>query len=328
MDQKIYHTSFMPKVDPSNRWFFALLLLTGSVVLFASWQKKSRRKEPEKMYIVATTGMLGDIVHHIVKDKAQVVVLMGPGVDPHSYEPTIADSLELDKADLLVCNGLHLEGGMHHFLMGIRKQKRVVVASEALDEGDVITNDEFNTGLDPHIWGDVRLWMKVVASIATQLQELDPKHAEVYGRNAADYLARLKVLHADIATEVAAIPQARRILFTPHDAFAYYARAYGMEVRSLQGISTTVEISTYDLVQLRDEIIARQANVIFCENTIHPKSMEALVASCAAAGHEVHLGGELYGDSLGDEGSAAGNYIGMMSENTRCIVTAIQTHGR
>jgi manganese/zinc/iron transport system substrate-binding protein len=320
----------MPKVDPSNRWFFVLILMTGVAIFFAARQKKSwRDKEPGKMYIVATTGMLADIVHHIVQDKAQLVVLMGPGVDPHSYEPTIVDSLELDKADLVVCNGLYLEGGgMHNFLMGIRKQKRVVVASEALNEEDVITGDEFHTGLDPHIWGDVRLWMKVTASIAAQLQKLDPNHAEVYAQNAANYLARLKVLHTHIATEVATIPSARRILFTPHDAFAYYARAYGMEVRSLQGISTVVEISTSDLVQAREEIIARQANVIFCENTIHPKSMEALVASCAAEGHEVHLGGELYGDSLGDEGSAAGSYIGMMSENTRCIVTAIQTNGR
>jgi manganese/zinc/iron transport system substrate-binding protein len=283
----------------------------------------SRAGHPLK--IVATTGIVGDAVKNIVGDKARVDVLMGPGVDPHLYKASQKDLEALSGADLIFYNGLGLEGKMGEILEKLKTQKKTVVAvAEAIPEKELIKADEFGGQYDPHVWLNVKIWKYAVERCGKVLQAQDPANAEFYQKNLIRYLQELDSLDAYIEAEMQSIPVVPRVLITAHDAFSYFGRRYKIEVKSLQGISTVAEFGLKDVADLVDFIVQRKIKSVFMESFIPERSIKAVIEGCKAKNHQVRLGGLLYSDALGKEGTPEGTYIGMLKANVKMITEGLK----
>lgn len=278
------------------------------------------RERPE---VVATVGMVGDMVKAIAGDRMTVRTLIGEGVDPHSYQPTRRDVLTLGAADAIVWNGLNLEGKMGEVIerMGRRGTRVLAVAESLQGLGDYLLAEE--AGKDPHIWMDVGLWARTIPAVVAFLTELDPEGAEDFARNGARYGEQLAELDAYVRRIVATLPEDRRVLITAHDAFGYFGRAYGVEVHGIQGISTESEAGLRDIEELVRMIVARRIPAIFVETSVADKNVRALIEGARARGHEVRIGGELFSDAMGAAGSYRGTYIGMLDHNATTIVRAL-----
>ena len=277
-----------------------------------------------KFSIVATTGMIADAARQIAGDSAEVTGLMGPGVDPHLYKPTQGDIQNLTRADLLLYNGLHLEGKMQDVLEKLASRKPVQAVAAGIPEKDLIILNQPRGAPDPHIWFDVSLWMQAVKTISQSMQENDPAHAAYYQERTQAYLQELQSLDAYVQTQLAAIPPQQRTLVTAHDAFSYFGQAYGIEVRGLQGISTLSEYGIQDIQNMVDFLVAEQIKAVFVESSVSPKALEAVVEGARQRGHAVRIGGSLYSDALGEAGTPEGNYTGMVRHNVETIRKALQ----
>lgn len=289
----------------------------------------SSQREPRKLRIVATTGMIGDALKEIAQDKVEIIVLMGPGVNPHSYEPTAQDGSHLMGADLVLYNGLQLEGSMHTTFSKIAqrekepKKKKFYAISDALAPEDLIEDPQFSISKDPHIWHDPIIWQKVVTYIGEILAEKDPIHADIYLNNTSTYLSKLATLHEEIEAAIAKIPSKKKYFVTAHDAFGYLAKRYGLHAKGLQGFSTAVEPGVGDRENLKQFIIQHDIKAVFTETSVNNKGIEAVIESCQKEGHQVLTSDELYSDSLGEKKGSAENYIGMMRHNIKIIVEAL-----
>lgn len=275
--------------------------------------------------VVATTGMVGDLVRNVGGERVEVVILMGPGVDPHLYKASADDVVQLQRADIIFYNGLHLEAAMGEVLERMQSRSRTVAVTGGIPREALLLSDEYDNLFDPHVWFDVALWRQTVDYVRDVLIDLDPGHASIYRANAESYGRQLDELHAYVRSQAALIPEDRRVLVTAHDAFRYFARAYGFEVRGLQGISTAVEAGTADVQSLADFIAARRIPAIFVETSVPQRTLEAVRSAVRARGFEVRIGGELFSDALGDPGTPEGEYIGMVRHNIDTIVTALQS---
>ncbi len=276
--------------------------------------------------VVATIGMIADVVRNVAGEHAQVEGLIGEGVDPHLYKPTRADVVKLSRADIVFYNGLRLEGKMTDVLHRVAESGRPVRAvTEAIlgDSDYLLAKDDGSAHTDPHVWMDVQGWSKGVDVIAAALAAYDLAHAADYQDNAAAYKARLEALDRYAKAAMATIPAHQRVLVTAHDAFQYMGRAYGLEVRGIQGISTESEAGLRDLEALVDFIVERQIPAVFVESSVADKNVRALVEGARARGHEVVIGGELFSDAMGAAGTYEGTYIGMIDHNVTTIVNAL-----
>lgn len=279
----------------------------------------------EKFTILTTTSMLGDAIKNIVKEDAHVTSLMGPGIDPHTYQTTQKDVQQLTHADIIFYNGFYLEGKMTDLLVNMTTPKRkIYAASDALTKSQLIFEDIFPVGIDPHIWFDVKLWKQVVAFISQKLQEARPERAAYYQNNTVDYLETLEQLHQEVISQIQSIPQKQRVLITAHDAFGYFGNAYNIEVVGLQGISTVAECGLKDINRIVHLIIERNIKAVFFETSVSDKSMRAVLEGCAHYGRKVKIGGCLYSDALGAPNTLEGTYCGMVRANTRAIVNALK----
>ena len=274
--------------------------------------------------VVATTGMIGDAMQHIVQDRAQVITLMGPGVDPHAYEATARDLQQLLKANVVFYNGLYLEGKMAGILQKLSLKKHVYAAGDALAPAQRRVDPNFSVGIDPHIWFDVGLWKQAVRYMSNQLQAADPAEAAFYEANTTRYLQRLDELHEATQQAILQIPPTQRVLITAHDAFGYFGQAYGMEVRGLQGISTVSECGLKDITDLVEFIVQCNIKAVFLETSVPDRSLRAVVEGCSAKKHAVTIGGYLYSDALGQAGTPEGTYYGMVQANVQTIVKALK----
>ncbi len=280
--------------------------------------------EKARFTVVATTSMIGDAVKNIVEGHAKVITLMGPGVDPHAYKATQRDLQHLLKADIVFYNGLHLEGKMADILHKLSHKRPIYAISEAIDEAQLLRDPDFPIGVDPHIWFDVRLWQQAVQYISEQLQAADPVAADHYKRNTACYLQQLDDLHRATYQAIQQIPASQRVLITAHDAFSYFGRAYAMEVRGLQGISTVSECGLKDITDLVKFIIQRNIKAIFLETSVPDRPLKAVVEGCQQRGHQVTVGGYLYSDTLGQANTPEGTYHGTVQANVQTIVNALK----
>ncbi len=271
--------------------------------------------------VVATTGMIGDLVHEIGQDKVKLSTLMETGVDPHLYKATHGDMRRLQQADVIFYNGLHLEGKMQSILTKMARFKPVYAVSETISTEDLI---HYGSVSDPHIWFDVSLWQQAAAQVLTKLVEMDAANQDTYRANAQRYQQQLSSLHQWVQTQIEGLPKSKRVLITAHDAFGYFGRVYGMEVHGLQGVSTVSEFGLHDIQQLKQLIIDRKIPAVFVESSVPKKFLRALVAGVADSGHELTIGGELYSDAMGLKGTPAGTYIGMVKHNVTTIVSALK----
>jgi len=273
--------------------------------------------------VVATTGMVADIVSNVGGRRVELAALMGPGIDPHLYKASEGDVASLTGADIIFYSGLHLEAKMADVFEKMRGSVVTVPVTRGIDESDLLAPPEFEGSYDPHVWFDVSLWMDGVEEVTAALQDADPSHAHLYERNARSYSSELEELHDYVRVQAERVPEDRRVLITAHDAFNYFGRAYGFEVLGLQGVSTAAEAGTADVGGLADVIVARGIPAIFVESSVSPRFIEAVRAAVGARGEEVAVGGELYSDAMGDPGTSDGTYVGMVRHNIDTIVGAL-----
>jgi manganese/zinc/iron transport system substrate-binding protein len=301
---------------------FPFLLLT---VLLSACSSSDTGIANRKIRVTTTVGMVADMVKNVGGDRVVVTSLMGPGVDPHLYKASEGDIARLSEADIIFYNGLVLEGKMGEILEKIRERGKPVIAiAESLDRSLLRTPPEFQGHPDPHVWFDVGLWAKTIDAVSSGLGQLDPAGSAVYDSNAVSYRAQLEGLHQECLEQLATIPQEGRVLVTAHDAFGYFGRAYDVEVVGLQGISTSSEYGLKDVQRLVDLITARSVKAVFVESSVPTRSIEAVVEGCRAKRWDVKIGGQLFSDAMGAEGTPEGTYIGMVRHNVHVIVEALK----
>jgi manganese/zinc/iron transport system substrate-binding protein len=268
--------------------------------------------------------MVADIVQQVAGERAEVTNIIGEGVDPHLYKPTRGDVARLLRADVVFYSGLLLEGKMSDALIRVAsKGKPVYAVTELIDEAFLLEPEAFAGHADPHVWMDVRGWMKAVEAVARALAEYDAAYADHYAENARSYLQKLETLDAYARTSLASVPAGSRVLVTAHDAFNYFGRAYDIEVIGIQGISTESEAGLEDINEIVDTLVRRDVRAVFVETSVADKNVKALIEGATARDHAVRIGGALYSDAMGAPGSYEGTYIGMIDHNVTTIARAL-----
>lgn len=277
----------------------------------------------KKIQITATVGMIADIVKNVAGETADVISIIGSDVDPHLYRPTRNDVLKLQQADIIFYNGMMLEGKMQTVLERMAKRGKSVIAvtRELQDQGYAMDADEGY--LDPHVWMDVRGWMAAVEVVEEGLSKLDPARSKLFRKNAKSFSEQLEELDAYAKERLATIPESKRVLVTAHDAFGYLGRAYGLEVKGIQGLSTESEAGVRDIENLVTFLTENKIPSVFVETSVADKNVRALVEGCTARGHPVEVGGELFSDAMGKPGTYEGTYIGMIDHNVTVITRAL-----
>jgi manganese/zinc/iron transport system substrate-binding protein len=271
--------------------------------------------------VVATTGMIADAAREIAGDAAEVTALMGPGVDPHLYKASPGDIRALELADLVLYNGLHLEGKLADVLERLGRSKACIAVAGGLKEASLRSTGQ---GVhDPHVWFDAALWAEAAIVTGDALAGAIPAERDRLIGRARTYADRLLALDAWCKAQLATIPPSRRVLVTSHDAFGYFGRAYGLRVLAVQGISTESEASLKDVNSLVDTLVADAIPAVFIESSVSPRTIEALIEGAKVRGHTVLIGGELFSDALGQEGTPEGTYVGMVIHNVKSIVVSL-----
>lgn len=304
-------------------WLLFTLLLTSSLLTACGASEPTAAAADGRLQVTTTTSMITDIATVVGGDHVQVTGLMGAGIDPHLYVASEGDMELLQNADVIFYNGLLLEAQMAEILEQIGQRKTVVAVTQGIDEQQLLPWAQYADEFDPHVWFDVSLWMKAVETVRDTLVAADATHAAIYAANATTYLAELAKLDAYVKAEAARVPVEQRILITAHDAFHYFGRAYGFDVRGLQGISTASEAGTADVQALADFIAEKQIKAIFVESSVPVRTIEALQAAVHARNFQVTIGGQLFSDAMGAPDSPAGTYIGMVRHNIDTIVGAL-----
>jgi manganese/zinc/iron transport system substrate-binding protein len=274
---------------------------------------------------VVTVGMVADMVANIGGERVTVTALMGPGVDPHLYKPSLGDVRALDQADVIFFSGLHLEGRMVELFEKMNASGyRAIEVSDQIDRALLHELAELEGSYDPHIWFDVTLWQRTADRVEAALIALDPASQALYQRNADAYQTRLTALHAYVERQAASIPTQSRVLITAHDAFGYFGARYGFEVRGIQGTSTATEASASDVRVLAQFIADRKIKAIFVESSVPAATVQAVQAAVRARGWDVAVGGELFADAMGAAGTTEGTYEGMVRHNIDTITDALR----
>jgi manganese/zinc/iron transport system substrate-binding protein len=273
--------------------------------------------------IVCTTGMVADLARNVGGKHVEVKALMGAGVDPHLYKASPGDLSLMSNADMVLYSGWHLEGKMTEVFDNLAREKPAIPVAEKGIPHDQILEVEGGAH-DPHVWFDVSLWSQTAGAVRDALVEFDPPNAPSYKANAAAYQERLAKLHEEAKAKIATIPKEQRVMVTAHDAFRYFGRAYDIEVRGIQGISTDSEAGVKQINDLVNFILKRKIKAVFVETSVSDQNIKSLLEGSAASGHKVVIGGSLYSDAMGDDGTPEGTYEGMVRHNVDTIVKALK----
>lgn len=301
-----------------------LVALAAAVAGLAAAGGASVPHAAEPLKVVATTGMIADVVREVGGDRVAVTQLLGQGVDPHLYKATRSDVAAMLNADVTFYNGLLLEGKMTDAFVRVATSGRPVFAvTELIEESYLMVPDQAAGHFDPHVWMDPQAWSKSVAVVRDKLSERDPDGKAGFQANAARLLDEFVRLDDYAATILASVPDERRVLVTAHDAFNYFGKRYGFEVLGIQGLSTESEAGLKKIEALVDLLVERRIPAVFIESTIPDRSVRALVAGAAAKGHTVVIGGELFSDAMGAPGTYEGTYVGMIDHNVTLIARAL-----
>ncbi|WP_170346669.1 metal ABC transporter solute-binding protein, Zn/Mn family [Ruegeria atlantica] len=298
-----------------RRNFLAVLALAVSLPVTA-WADAPLK-------VVATTGMIADAARQVGGDHVDVRGLMRPGVDPHAYRQTRSDIVAMTRADLILWHGLYLEAQMEDFFHDLERKRTVVAVAEGIDKSKLRAHDDYADKYDPHVWMTPELWRDVVLEVQAALTEVRPEAAEVFAANAQAHLADIDRLTDYADKALASVPDNNKVLVTAHDAFGYFGESFGFEVLGIQGISTQSEAGLNRIGELVDLLVDRKITAVFVESSVSDRSIRALIEGAAAKGHEVHVGGELFSDAMGEEGTYEGTYVGMLDHNITVIASAL-----
>ncbi|MGL6075692.1 MAG: metal ABC transporter solute-binding protein, Zn/Mn family [Fimbriiglobus sp.] len=272
---------------------------------------------------MATTSIIADAAQQVGGEHVRVVALMPAGSDPHNYTPQARDAETLAEAQLILSNGLHLEGKIGTLLRTPNPAQRTAEVSKNLKPEQLRRVDTNET--DPHVWFDVKLWMNCVETIRDELCAVDPLHAKEYRANTKRYLAELQKLDDEVRAKANSLPANRRVLVTSHDAFGYFGKAYGFEVHGLQGVSTAASTGSSDVDNIAGVIGSRGVKAIFCETSVTTQGLQKVLETVGQRypnhGSIRLVKGEdaLYSDSLGPTGSRGDTYIGMVRHNIQVL---------
>ena len=300
------------------------MLRIATIVLFLSFFSAlwNNSNAASPIRVTATTTVVADLVEQVGGDLVVVESLMADGVDPHSYRATPRDIDRLVRADLIVANGLHLEGKLAELLERIGRKRPFVAVGEAVPQDELLP---IGNGLfDPHIWFDAKLWSYCPFAVADALIQLDSEAASHYQHRAEKYSQDLLELDENVRKKFNEIPRQRRVLITAHDAFRYFGRAYGLEVIGVQGTSTESEAGLADMNQLVDLVVRRRIPAVFVETSVSDRNVTALIEGASARGHIVHLGGRLYSDALGPAGGGGDTLERALLSNVDTIFGALR----
>lgn len=281
--------------------------------------------ENKRFTVVTTTTMITDLVKNVGGDVVQVEGLMGPGVDPHLYKASEGDVLKLANADMVMYNGLHLEGKLEDVFERMKSQNiKTIAVTDVLDKSDLLSSTLFESNYDPHIWFNIEYWERIAHFVAEKLGESLPEKADMFKENAENYGKQLHALKAKVTEQIATLPVDQRRLVTAHDAFNYFGEVFEFDVVGLQGLSTATEAGVKDVQQTAAYIIDHKVKAIFIESSVPRRTVEALQAAVNSKDHQVEIGGTLYSDALGNPGEREGTYIGMFEYNVETIVNALK----
>lgn len=292
-----------------------------SLIIFSGCSTTENKNKP--LTIVTTTGILGDCVTQIVDGQAEVISIMGAGVDPHLYKASQGDISKLSEADIIVYNGLHLEGKMAQMLKNFSKTKPVFAIGDYIKKADLKRVDNTSDLVDPHVWFNPNLWLEGLHGIAKELEKQNGLDSIL--KNYQDYAIKVQSTKTNLQQLLdEELDSNQRILITSHDAFEYFGDAFKFKVRGLQGISTTAEFGTKDIKDLTDFIIENQIKAVFVETSVPNKNLEAVVASAQARDYSIRIGGTLYSDALGEKKTPGGTYEGMLISNIENIIEGLK----
>ena len=278
-----------------------------------------------KVRVTATTNIVADLAKQIGGERAEVTALMGPGVDPHLYKASAGDVDRLRDADLILYNGLELEGKMADLLAEIGERRPTVAVADGVPERRRLAAAAgFPGRFDPHVWFDVTLWAEAARAAAGAYSRVDSDHARVYDERLRAYLRELGRLDRYVRRRVSEIPPRSRVLVTSHDAFKYFGRRYGFEVVAIQGISTQTEATTADIERVARLIAERRLKAVFVESSVSRQTIEAVLAAARARGQSASVGGQLFSDAAGEPGTPEGTYVGMVRHNVDLLVEGLR----
>lgn len=273
---------------------------------------------------LCTVGMVGDTVRSLAGPHLRTETLIGEGVDPHLFRPTRNDIARLLSADLIFANGHRLEGRMGDVLDRAAANGRPVVRlAEALPRDRLRANPDYPDAADPHVWMDPVLWADAAVPAAEALTRFMPARSADFAAALASWRARLARLDEYARGVLGSIPPAQRLLVTAHDAFAYFGARYGIEVASIQGLSTEAEANLARIEALVGTLVDRRVPAVFAEASVPDRAVRALIEGAGARGQRVALGGNLFSDSMGRPGTYEGTYEGMIDHNVTTIARAL-----
>lgn len=295
-----------------------------SVLLLPACTTMTAGGDETNLTVYATTGYLADAVANIAPE-AVVTTMVGPGGDPHTYQPSTRDIQRMQSADVVFWNGLHLEAQMidqltslgdHQLAVGEEIPQDMLLSSSQIDEAG-------NPLPDPHIWNSPTIWSLVVLHIAEKLSETDPGNAEAYALNVERYIDENARITAEAEALLERVPEDNRILITGHDAFAYFGETFDLEVHATDFISPEARLSASALSDLADLITAEEVPVIFQDNLANPQAITSLKEAVRSRGSQVEISeDELYADSLGAE-EGLDTYQGVFLHNARAVSDAL-----
>ena len=299
----------------------ALVMAGSTTAVFA-------QSQDDTLTVYATTGYLADAVANVAPE-AEIITMVGPGGDPHTYQPSTRDIETIQNADVIVWTGLHLEARMGDLLE--RLGDKQVAVGELLPEALLLdwpeTDDEGNPLHDPHVWNSPEAWSLIVGYIADHLGEIDPDGAEAYQANAEAYVAEIEAAAAEAEQLLSAIPADSRLLITGHDAFNYFGATYDIEVYATDFVSSEAQMSAREMSDLAQLIADNRVPVIFQDNLANPQAITSLQEAVEALGWEVEVSDkELFADSLGAD-PGVDTYLGVFRHNAQTVAEALDTGG-
>lgn len=294
--------------------YFSLAVVFG--VILSGCGSKENKTTTGKIKAVSSITIINDIVRNIGGDKVEAISICGVGIDPHTYKPKPNDPRTVSESDIVFINGFALEHWIEEMVHNAGGNKRVVTVTEGITP---LTDEKGFGDPDPHAWFDVKNVKIYSENIAKAFIEHDKVNEAYYRTNLESFVKKLDSLDRWVKSEIETIPPEKRLLITSHDAFRYFGKAYGLEVRGLQGISTEAKAQTEDVKKLVDLIKERKLNSVFIESSVNPKLLEEISRETGAT-----VGGTLFSDSVGDEGTFEGTYIGALTHNVKTIVKALK----
>ncbi|MBX7133380.1 MAG: zinc ABC transporter substrate-binding protein [Fimbriimonadaceae bacterium] len=304
---------------------YRLFICFAALILVFGCGPAGNKSSNGKLKVVSTVGMIRDAVAEVGGEHVESIGLMGPGVDPHLYRATAGDVQKLESADIVFYGGLELEGRMTDiFVKMAGRGVPTYSVSEGIPVSKLREPPEFHGKFDPHVWFDVTLWKHAVETMRDGLIKARPELRAEFEKNSKVYLEKLDELHQYVQAESEKVPEDQRVLVTAHDAFGYFGRQYGFEVIGIQGTSTATEAAAGSLRSIAETIARRKVKAIFVESSVPPATIEALQQAIKSRGWQVKIGGQLFSDAMGKDGTPEGTYIGMVRHNIDTIVGALK----